>query len=188
MSSNPYAPPLAKVEDTPGSPGDFETGLPQFYQVASWKLVVMSFATLGFYVLYWSYEHWRIVRMRERSDIWPVPRAIFSVFYVYGLFNRIRADGMARQLSNPPAAGPLAVAWILFSLAWRLPGALAFLGMVSWLVLIPIQDYASRINAQVTPNAPRNDRLTWLNWVAVVVAILFWALVLIGLLLPAAER
>jgi hypothetical protein len=182
MSSNPYAPPLAKVEDTFDHQ---DAGPPQFFQVAPWKLVLMIFATLGFYQIFWLYQHWRLVKTRDRSDIWPVPRAIFSVFFCYSLFKRVRDDGVARQLSGPPAAGALATAWILCSIAWRLPGSVAFLGMISWVVVVPIQAYANRINAQAAPNAPRNDRLTWLNWIAVGLAAIFWILVVVGLTLPA---
>ena len=180
MSSNPYAPPLAKVEDTP----DFETGTPQFFRVAPWKLVLMTFCTVGLYQLYWAYEHWRIIRTRDRSRIWPAPRAIFGVFFCYSLFSRIRKDGQARGLAGAPSAGSLATLWIITSIAWRLPGVLGLIGVVSWGVLVPIQEYANRINTQAAPRAPRNDRLTWLNWVAVGIAAAFWALVVVGLTLP----
>jgi hypothetical protein len=171
------------VEDTP----DFERGSPQFFQVAPWKLVLMTFCTVGFYQLFWAYQHWRIIRARDGSDIWPVPRAIFGVFFCYPLFSRIGKDGQARGLAGAPSAGPLATLWIISSIAWRLPGALCLVGLVSWLVLIPIQEYANRINAQAAPHAPRNDRLTWLNWVAVAIAATFWALVVVGLTLPEQE-
>jgi len=181
MSTNPYAPPLAKVEDTPGSA---ETGSPVFFQVAPWKLGLMNFCTLGFYSLFWFYQHWRIVRTRDRSDIWPVPRAIFGVFFCHSLFARIRDDGRKRELVDPPAAGPLAALWIIASIAWRLPLPFAFVGVLSWLAVIPIQTYANRINAKAAPDAPRNDRLTWLNWVAVVLSAIFWVLVVVGTTLP----
>jgi hypothetical protein len=184
MSSNPYAPPLAKVEDTP----DPEAGRPQFFAVAPWKMVVMCLATLGFYELYWSYEHWRIVRARDGSKILPVPRAIFSIFYCYALFSRVARDGTARNLSGAPAAGALAAGWIVSSLAWRLPGGLALLGLLSWFTMIPIQAYANRINAQAAPTAPRNDRLTWANWIIVAFALVFWGLVLLAVMFPTVDR
>jgi hypothetical protein len=178
MSINPYAPPVAHVENVP----DPERKPPRFFAVAPWKMVLMCLVTLGMYQLYWFYQNWACVRRAERSTILPVPRAIFGVFYCYSLFSRICKDGVTQGLSAPPAAGALATVWIVSSIAWRLPGALALLGVVSWFALIPIQAYANRINAEVAPHSDRNGRLTWVNWIGVVLGGAFFGLVVIGLI------
>ena len=181
MSTNPYAPPLAPVEDTTGSDA------PMFFAVATWKVVLMCLVTLGLYQLYWFYENWRLVRARDRSNILPVPRAIFGLFYCYSMFKRIRDDGKALGLPKPPEAGALATLWIVSSIAWRLPGPWGLLGVVSWFAVLPIQAYANRINAQAAPAADRNARLSWLNWIAVVIGGAFFGLVLAALISPPAE-
>ena len=177
MSTNPYAPPVANVENVPGP----ERTSARFFAVAPWKLVLMCLVTLGLYQLYWFYQHWVCVRRHDGSAILPVPRAIFGVFYCHSLFSRIRKEGELQGLSDPPAAGMLATVWILASLAWRLPGALALLGVVSWFTMIPIQAYAKRINAKVAPACDRNARLTGLNWVGLVLGGAFFGFVVVGL-------
>jgi hypothetical protein len=178
MSTNPYAPPLANVLNVPEPEGSSA----RFFAVAPWKLVLMCLVTLGLYQLYWFYQHWVLVRRYDRSTILPVPRAIFGLFYCYSLFSRIRKEGELLGLSEPPAAGLLATVWIIASIAWRLPGALALLGVVSWFTMIPIQTYANRINAKEAPDSDRNARLTWLNWVGLVLGGAFFGFVVVGLL------
>jgi hypothetical protein len=177
MSFNPYAPPLAIVEN----PSNPEEVSPRFFAVAPWKLLLMCLVTLGFYQLYWFYQNWVCVRTRDRSAIWPVPRAVFGVFFCYSLFSRMRKDGQAEALSGPPAAGALAFLWILSSFAWRLPGLLSLLGVMAWFALVPMQDYANRINAKVAPGLDRNARLSALNWVAVVLGGAVFGLMVVGL-------
>ncbi|MEP6503215.1 MAG: hypothetical protein ABJD97_07795 [Betaproteobacteria bacterium] len=177
MSTNPYAPPVAVVETVP----DPDRGSAYYFAVAGWKIVLMSLVTLGLYQIYWFYMNWARVKTRDRSNIMPAPRAIFGFFFCYAMFARVRKDGEAQGLSGPPGAGALATAWIVASLAWRAPGALALLGVLSWFVLLPIQDYANRINAKVAPGHDRNAHLSWLNWIAVVLGGGFFVLVVIGL-------
>ena len=180
MSSNPYAPPLAVVDEAPARDGT----PPVFFAVGTAKLLTMTAATLGLYQVFWFYQQWRLVRARDGSAILPVPRAIFGLFFCHKLFARIAADGRAQGLSDPPASW-LATAWVVGCIVWRLPGPAAFLGMLSWLTLLPMQDYANRLNAKVAPGHDRNTRLSWINWIVVLVAAGFYGLVLIGLLAPA---
>jgi hypothetical protein len=185
MSTNPYAPPLAQVE----TPRD-EAGDPSFFAVAPWKLLLMCVVTLGLYQVYWFYANWRLVKRRERSGIWPAPRAIFGVFFCYSLFGRMRRFGEEQAVPEAAsfAAGPLAGLWIVGTLTFRLPDAWGLIGIVTWFTLLPVQALVARINARVAPGADRNARLSWLNWISVVLGVLFLVLVLIGLLAPVAER
>jgi hypothetical protein len=178
MSINPYAPPVAVVETLP----DPDRATPRYFAVAGWKIVVMCLVTVGFYQIYWFYMNWVHVRRNDQSDIWPVPRAIFGFFYCHSLFSRIRKDGQAQGLAGPPEAGWLALAWIVASLAWRIPGPAAFLGVLSWFAMVPMQGYANRINATVAPGHDRNARLSALNWVAVVLGGGFFVLMVIGVM------
>ena len=187
MSTNPYAPPLARVDDARGS--DVVVDAP-FFAVAPWKVLLMCVVTMGLYQVYWFYANWRLVQRRERSEIWPVPRAIFGLFFCNALFQRMRRFGKERGVAGAESfsAGALATTWIIGSLAWRLPAPFTLVGLAAWIALLPVQSYASRVNAHVAPEADRNARLTWLNWIAVVLGGAFFVLVVIGLTVPGADR
>ena len=187
MDTNPYAPPLAQVEPLGRARDDVD---PPIFAVAPWKLLLMCVVSLGFYQIYWFYANWRLVKRRERSDLWPAPRAIFGVFFCYALLERMRRYGREHAVPGAAAfsAGPLATLWIFGTLLWRLPGAWGLIGVVSWFVLLPVQSLVADINAKAAPDADRNARLSWLNWLLVVPGVLFFVLVLIGLLAPMPGR
>ena len=89
MDQNPYAPPRAVVsEPQPRISSDAP-----LFAISLTKLIVMNVVTLGIFELVWLYQHWATIRRRDRSDIWPVPRAIFGVLFGWSLFKRIQREG-----------------------------------------------------------------------------------------------
>lgn len=137
-----------------------------FFEVPMWKLAVMSFCSLGLYEIFWFYRNWKVVKKREMAIIRPFWRAVFAIFFCYSCFSRIR-ESMAEE-SKVPAAGMLAAAYILISLTWRLEGAAGLLAMASFVFLLPVQGWATRVNEEKSPGRNKNDRLTWKNWLLVV--------------------
>ena len=118
-TNNPYAPPTALVADVP--PPELASASAPFFAVSVTKLIVMSIFTLGIYEVYCLYRNWKLIKARDQSDIYPVARAIFAIFYVYQCFARIR-DYQAPGLVLPRlAAGPLALGWAVTTLMYRLP-------------------------------------------------------------------
>jgi hypothetical protein len=181
MSTNPYAPPSATVADIPDTASTVE---PIFFPVSVLKLGVLSTCTLGLYQVYWFYQHWRRLKEREGYQCNPALRAIFSVFYCYPLFGRIRESGGKLGVAGSLVAGPLATAWILTSLTHRLPEPYWLVTYLSVLFLLPAQAYANRVNEAVTPGHDPNARFSAWNWIAVVIGGGFFVLILIGSFMP----
>lgn len=178
IESNPYAPPAARVADTMPQAGRAES-LP-FFAVSATKLTVMFVGTFGIYGVYWFYRHWKAVRARTGEGLYPVARAVFSVFFCYSLFRRIR-DFRSDLPSSSLAAGPLAVAWFVLSLLWNLPGPLMLVGYAGLFPLLRVQAAANTINAETAPGHDPNSRFSAGNWVAILLGIAFQALALLGM-------
>ena len=176
MSQNPYAPPTADVDLPATSPGE----APLFYSVSTLKYVVMSVCTLRLYEVYWFYMNWQLVKRRDRSNIWPVPRALFAIFFCYQLLDRMRRDGAANEVANAPALDWLAIGWIVLSLCWKLPAPYYLISLLALFTLAPAQGYANRINAKVVPGHRPNRRFTLLNCVGVLLGGAFLILAIIG--------
>ena len=181
MSSNPYAPPSARVEDV-------EVSNPQAAQVAYFpvsplKLVVLSTLTFGLYQLYWFYKNWALIKSQEKSDIIPVLRAIFGVFFCYSCYQRMSEQGVWNGLPRMPA-GALAFGWIATTIASRLPDPYWLVTLTSTLFMIPVQRHVNRLNAILAPGHDPNDRFTAWNWVGIILGSLFLLLALAGLFLP----
>lgn len=86
MSTNVYQAPHANLV--------IETDIndQQFYIVSPKKFWVLFISTLGLYGIYWFYKNWALYRDATESNIWPVPRAIFSIFFTHSLFRNINKE------------------------------------------------------------------------------------------------
>lgn len=179
MSINPYAPPSAPVADVE------DNRLPDnsnpLFAVGTAKMFVMSLLTFGIYQVFWFYRHWSLIRGRDRSDIMPFWRAFFSIFFVYQLFKRMREDGKTFGVTESLAAGPLATAFILLSLTWRLPDPYWLVGLANCVVATLAQQYANKVNLAAAPEHERNESYSGWNWFGIVLGGLCLFLVLVGL-------
>lgn len=172
---------------------------PAFYVVSRRKFAILYLGTWGLYSLYWFYKNWDNYRDArpfdsQESAIWPVPRAIFSIFFIHSLFRRIKALG-------EPAA--LVQSWRNTLHAWLLVVLLVVSSTLSKAadkgIGSPTTDVASVamllpmlfvfLHAQrminLTCNDPEgasNDRLTKANKAWVVAGGILWLVAAIGLI------
>jgi len=180
VNQNPYAPPTAPVSDQGQDAA--KAGDTPFFAVSALKLVVMSLCTFGLYEVYWFYRQWKSLKELGRArGVSPVPRAIFAVLFCYQCFARIR-DYSEDQLPGGKAflAGPLAAAWIISTLVWRLPEPYSLISFLSSLFLVPVQACANRLNAKEAPGHDRNARIQGWNWLAVTAGALLFILSIVG--------
>jgi len=179
MTHNPYAPPTANVADVQP---DNDARLAHF-AVSTTKLVVMSICTLSFYLIYWFYKHWKVIKDREGSDIIPMMRAIFAVFFVYSLFTNIRDEANRLGVKSVANVGVAAIGWILITLIGNSTEWFGYVSLLSVVFVVPVQACANRINEHVSPDHDPNSRFTGWNVVWIVVGILLTALSIVGLTL-----
>ena len=181
MTTNPYAPPVAEVQDVPVAISNAE--LP-FFAVSVGKLFLMSICTLNLYQVFWFYQQWKAIKRREGSDILPAARAFFSVFYCYQCFAAIRSQAKQLGLDASVAAGPLATCWIGILVIARVPATYWWISFCAIFFMLPIQGYANAVNRALAPGHDENRRISGWNWLVVVPGALLIILALAGALLP----
>lgn len=176
---NPYTPPQAPGENV-GVNGSASAQELPFFAVSVFKLTLMSIFTVGLYQAYWFYKQWQHVRRRE-GHVSPFWRAVFGVFFCYGLFTRVRDYNRAGVVPRELAAGPLAAGWIVSSVFGQLlPEPYFWLGVLTVAFMLPVQARINEINRQCVPGHDRNDRLTALNWLGIVLGAVVYVLAYIG--------
>lgn len=74
---------------------------------------LLSFFTLNFYSLYWSYKHWRTIRLSTGKRTYPILSAIFQIFTTYSLFKKIRDNAQKSGYKKFNKAGWAAVGYIV---------------------------------------------------------------------------
>ena len=151
-----YRPPQADDSERDGQ--DIEADETPFYVVSIPKLVVLYFATLGTYEVYWFYRHWRAQRRAFGIDVMPWARALFSVLFVGRLFKAI--DGRAREADHEPTwdAGGQAGIYVAVVIGSRLVSRIAD-GLLGTLVgiVIGLAAVVPLIAAQKVANLASDD-------------------------------
>src|SRR5438067_149581 len=66
-----------------------EADLETEYIISVNKFILLSLSTFGLYEIWWFYKAWRFFRQKDELDIMPAARALFAIFFINSLFNRI---------------------------------------------------------------------------------------------------
>lgn len=179
---NVYAPPRASLTQEAAEP----SGLPPFHVVSITKLVLLYVATFGFYSLYWFWKHWSQHKRDKKLDIWPVPRAIFAIFFANSLNqeidHRLRRSGKHHSWSPGMWAGAYIMTAIGSRLIKRIPDAVLPPLPSFWVaMLVMALNATALVQAQRAanlacgdPGGAGNSRLTVANWVWLVLGGLLW--------------
>lgn len=172
---------------------------PLFYIVSPRKFTILFLATLGGYQLYWFYKNWRCFKdqMPAASEfgttIWPVPRALFSIFFVHALFRAVKghAPGIPavaawRQSAHATA---LVILIIVSNVLTRVANHFAdyfWINAASLIILIPVmftmRGAQDMVNAACgDPDGAGNANLTGANYAWIALGVIFWILIVFGM-------
>lgn len=174
---------------------------PPFYVVSLKKMATLFIATLGMYAVYWFYKNWSNYKYFASStyivdrSIWPVPRAMFSIFFVHALFREIKLYGRDKaevvEWESKSQATKLVVTMIIAQLLDRLSlrgVGTPFTDVASLLILVPL--VAQYLNVQQLintacddPGGKSNSEFTKANYAWIVLGIIMWILIVIGFFL-----
>ena len=111
------------------------------------NFIILYLATFTLYATWWQYKQWRFFKEKDNSDIMPIPRAIFTIFFLHGLFDRIQDFAFSNGYRKEYSSTGLFMAVIVLSLTSRLPGwlsSLSFCGFVGFLPPLKALNYALR--------------------------------------------
>ncbi len=182
--NNPYTPPKATLEIASGQ---------DFYAVSMRKFWIMSIATAGIYYVYWGFRHYQTIRMKSRESLWPIPRAIFMIFFYHDLYRRFAAQAAARDQNFTFNHSQYATASVVVVLISSICGQLSSRGfgepITNFLPLLLIFAQAYLMAAaQSVANFATDDELgssnanfTALNVLWMVIGALIWGSVIFGI-------
>lgn len=128
----------------------------RYFPVTVSKFVIMSIITLGFYELYWFYKNWKHIKRRDDSDIWPIPRAIFSPIFCYSLSEDVNKH--SEPGSTALNSVPIALAYFVIVATWRAPDPYWLVSVISFLPLIPIVSAINAMNQTSDSDLAHNSR------------------------------
>jgi hypothetical protein len=202
MNDSIYAPPKTDLSKASDRNLADSNGDDMFYIVSLAKFTTLFFCTLGIYQIFWFFKNWsnykNVCKFNDSEDrnIWPVPRAIFAVFFVHSLFREVDAHANAKSRPLTWSVDSSATLMVVLLIASGICSRLSNKGFGSpftdfgWiLLLVPL--YFCFRQAQVAintacgdPKGVSNSRFTVANWIWIVIGAVFWLLVIAGLVLP----
>lgn len=171
----------------------------EFFPVSEGKLITLYILSFGLYGIYWFYKNWKLQQSKIDKKIFPVLRAVFSIFFTHSLFNRINNSAgklPQKQRFNANILATVFVGAIIFSniidplslntsLLEDLPSSGIF---VTSLIIFLFSVYPLVV-VQATVNRINNDMLGYLNhkyslwnYLLIVLGVLFWLMLAMGLL------
>jgi hypothetical protein len=190
MSDNVYAAPLSTLSDPIDASAD-----QRFYVVSTRKMLVLFFMTLGMYQVYWYAKNWIQYRRATGDELWPIPRAIFAVFFTHSLFHDMASHDVSGEREEWDSRGA-ATAMVLLLIAGRVLDRLSWkdigsptTDILSLLLLIPIGMLLKKVQLEVNarcgdPAGSSNEKFTAANIVWCVIGAVVWLLAMVGLFLP----
>ncbi len=96
-----------------------------FYIVSKKKFFILYIGTLGWYEIYWFYKNWKLYKNSSDADIWPLPRAMFYIFFVHSLFRLIKEKIIDNSSSFQWSQGSNATVFVILSIISRVFDRLA---------------------------------------------------------------
>jgi hypothetical protein len=188
-----YKAPLMDDEEAPVR----ANGSAAVYVVAPTKFMILAFATMGMYSLYWFYKNWSLQRRAYGLNIWPAPRAIFAVFFTHQLFRAIDTQAHERGYAPGWDASGQATLYVGLAVASHITGrfseaanvgtALVLvslgLGLASAAPLFAAQKVANLAAGDVEGRS--NASITAANAVVILIGLLLWATVGVGVFVGA---
>jgi hypothetical protein len=146
---------------------------PVFFPVSTRKLVVMSIVTLGFYEVYWAYKNWQLIKSRDKSNIQPIWRAIFLLFFFYPLVDKVKTVANSNGVSTNYSPLLITIVWVILRILSRVSSEFSplivdiVIDCIYALVLISVQKTANQLNTTIAPNHLPNDRFSVWNIIAI---------------------
>ncbi|MCU7915215.1 MAG: hypothetical protein KZQ65_04715 [Candidatus Thiodiazotropha sp. (ex Gloverina cf. vestifex)] len=186
LIENPYAPPNAELEN----PKDTSE---HFYVVSIQKFTVLFLSTIGLYTIYWFYANWKRYRYAAGYKIWPIPRAIFSIFFAHSLFDKVQTGLKRRGQEYKWMPSTVATLYVIIAILGNVMDSIAVKGIwspysdvlsvlsVFALYFILVKPQRAINLSEGDPGGISNSSFNVVNYVWVGLGLVIWSFVIIGL-------
>ena len=185
MQENVYAVPESNLDISPAPARQM------FYVVSKAKFLVLFFSTFSLYGVYWNFKNWSCYKSYHNDDMWPIMRAIFSVFFTHSLFSEIDFRLKKMDTSFTWNASVLATFVVIILILSNVIDRIATYANADWLMLLAfpilivhgllLLKAQRAINiACEDPEGLTNKTFTGLNWMWIILGVVFTVTTIAG--------
>ncbi len=170
-----------------------------FFPVSEAKLITLYILSFGLYGIYWFQQNWKRQQPMMDKKIYPVWRAIFSIFFTHSLFKRIDQQAVHLPQQHKFNANALATFFVAAIVVSNVIDRLSIntdmaqsitntILIITSVVLFLFSAYPLA-KVQTTINRINNDMLGYLNhkysvwnYVLIILGTVSWLMLAMGLL------
>ncbi len=170
-----------------------------FFPVSEAKLITLYILSFGLYGIYWFQQNWKRQQPMMDKKIYPVWRAIFSIFFTHSLFKRIDQQAVHLPQQHKFNANALATFFVAAIVVSNVIDRLSIntdmaqsitntILIITSVVLFLFSAYPLA-KVQATINRINNDMLGYLNhkysvwnYVLIILGTVSWLMLAMGLL------
>jgi hypothetical protein len=148
------------------------------------KFIFLSIISFGAYEIWWIYKAWRFYKQKEKLDIMPAARALFSIFFLNSLFNKILEFAKEKGYNDNYSPTILFSGFLIGIISGWLPDPFWLISILSFIFFIP-PFKALNFAKQNSTDFIVSEQLSFSGRqiALIVIGVIFWALVLMGMVL-----
>ena len=153
------------------------------------KFLILSFITFGIYQVWWMFKTWRFFIQKDKVNVMPAVRAVFSIFFGYTLFERIKNYAKSEGYTQNYSSAWMFAGYVIFSLLSLFPDPYKVLSIFYILFTIPAfkaLNFAKRQSKQFV--VIEQKKFSTAQMIVIVIFSIFWILILLALILFFIER
>ncbi len=146
------------------------------------KFIFLSLISFGLYEIWWMFKAWRFFAIKDHLNIMPALRAIFFIFFLYSLFNRIQRYAGEQGYAQRFSTGWMYIGYLFFALiVANLPDPYWLISSLSFIFLI--RAFVALNYAKTHNNAFSiilQEKFNLAQVMVIIFGSIFWLLLLIG--------
>ena len=145
------------------------------------KFIFLSIITFGLYDVWWIYKAWDFFDQKEKLDINPAIRTLFSIFFLISLFNRILRFAKEKGYNNNYNSILLFIGFWVANFLTYLPEPFCLISIFGYVFLVlPFKalNFAKRNSTDfiVTEQTSFSSRQIAL----IIIGVTLWVFILLG--------
>jgi hypothetical protein len=152
--------------------------------IDSSKFIILFFASFGLYGIWWMYKTWDFFKKKDNLDIMPAARALFAIFFLYGLFEEIKSFARSNGYTGDYSSTGLFMGIIILNMASQFLPEPFF--VVAFLAFIFYLQPFNAFNFAVENSQMYNVKSGGFNIRQIVLLVaggLMWTLMIIGIVM-----
>jgi len=150
--------------------------------ISSRRFILFYILSFGLYGFWWMYKMWSFFKQKESLYIWPVARAIFGIFFIYRLFEKIMSFARSNGKESDYSSESLAGCFIIFYFFSRLPNPYWMISLFAFLFCIqPINVFNEAILISKTYDGTIDAKYNGIQLGFLIFGIIYWILMLLAL-------